>query len=455
MMNMTTRVYRYPLDPTPQQLKLLHRYAEAYRATYNYGWGIKNQAQTNWTWGRDRLIEQGHTKEEANKKAPKGDVPSAFTLTTIFRRNRNLPLYGKMCAHMPSRTLYPWWQHVNENMCCQAFVDLDRAWKNWQAGRANYPKPKQSGKCKESFRTQGIKKLPDSRHVTIPGNKTNLRGGFTIRLHRPASSMLRTLNRYADVKGSGIKGATFAREGTRWFVSFNVSIPEPRAARPDKNQRAAGAIGVDLGVALMAATSTPLNVAGTERREHANPRHIDNAERALKRWQARAARRYAKGKSASGQSRGWHEAQRHVSRLHALVAARRRGYQHLLTKALVTQFEHVVIEDLKVKNMTKSAKGTVEEPGRNVAQKSGLNREILRVGWGEIRRQLEYKSAWYGSKVTAVNPAYTSRTCSNCNHQDAGSRRSQSEFVCTSCGHADNADTNAAIQIRKRGLMNA
>ena len=108
----------------------------------------------------------------------------------------------------------------------------------------------------------------------------------------------------------------------------------------------------------------------------------------------------------------------------------------------------VIVEDLRIGNMTASARGTVEAPGRHIRQNAGLNREILATSWGALRRMLEYKAG----QVLAVNPAWTSQTCHECGHVDAASRRSQADFLCTACGHAANADVNASRNIRRRGL---
>ena len=108
----------------------------------------------------------------------------------------------------------------------------------------------------------------------------------------------------------------------------------------------------------------------------------------------------------------------------------------------------VCIEDLKTSSMTRSAKGTIEDPGTNVSQKSGLNRSILETGWSALRQKLEYTGS---TQVIAINPAYTSQTCSECGTVDAGSRKSQSEFECVACGHESNADVNAALNILASG----
>ncbi len=111
----------------------------------------------------------------------------------------------------------------------------------------------------------------------------------------------------------------------------------------------------------------------------------------------------------------------------------------------------IVIEDLKVSSMSKSAAGTVDEPGRNVAAKSGVNRAILDQGWYEMRRQLEYKQRWRGGEVQTVNPAYTSQKCSCCGHTAKKNRQSQAVFVCVACGYEANADINGARNILAAG----
>ena len=111
----------------------------------------------------------------------------------------------------------------------------------------------------------------------------------------------------------------------------------------------------------------------------------------------------------------------------------------------------IVVENLKVGNMSRSAKGTEQEPGRNVRAKSGLNRSILDQGWGEFLRQLSYKQEWRGGLLISVNPRYTSQKCYCCGFTDASNRASQSEFKCQTCGHEDHADVNAAKNILAAG----
>ena len=128
------------------------------------------------------------------------------------------------------------------------------------------------------------------------------------------------------------------------------------------------------------------------------------------------------------------------------------GYQHRLSHQLVQDHQVVCIEDTQTSNLTRSAKGTAEEPGRNVKQKAGLNRSILAQGWYGLRTKLEYKAEWYGRQFLPVPAHHTSQRCAACEHIAADNRISQSLFRCTNCGHEANADANAAENIRRQGL---
>ena len=130
----------------------------------------------------------------------------------------------------------------------------------------------------------------------------------------------------------------------------------------------------------------------------------------------------------------------------------RRGFQHRITTQLVRDYQTVCIENSKIQNMTRSARGSVGEPGSNVKQKSGLNRSILSQGWYGIRAKLEYKCQWHGRNFIAVPAKDTSRTCSKCGYTDPANRLYQAVFNCRECGFATNADINAAENIRRQGL---
>ena len=132
------------------------------------------------------------------------------------------------------------------------------------------------------------------------------------------------------------------------------------------------------------------------------------------------------------------------------MANARKDFLHTRSTAIAKNHGMVVMEALSVRNMSASAKGSVEKPGRNVRQKAGLNRAILNQGWGRFRVMLAYKLADRGGRLVEVPAAYTSQTCSVCGCVDAANRQSQATFVCVRCGHTANADTNTAINILRR-----
>jgi transposase len=188
-------------------------------------------------------------------------------------------------------------------------------------------------------------------------------------------------------------------------------------------------VGIDRGVAVAAALSTGqlLHCPALTGRERTR----------LRRLQRRLARA-RRGSNRRGRVR------HAIARLRARDRDRRKDWAEKTSTGIARRFDVIRVEDLKIANMTRSAKGTRENPGRNVRQKAGLNREILRSGWGLLVRRLEDKAP---GRVEKIKPALTSQRCSACGQVDRASRESQAVFRCTACGFACNADVNAAINI--------
>jgi putative transposase len=209
----------------------------------------------------------------------------------------------------------------------------------------------------------------------------------------------------------------------RWHAAFAV-IPDSIPA-PGNGQVA----GIDRGVVVSAALSTGelLHCPGLSARERARLRR-------LQRTLARARR----GSNRRGRVK--HAA----ARLRARERDRRKDWAEKVSTDIARRFDVIRVEDLKIAAMTRSAKGTRDNPGRNVRQKAGLNRGILASGWSLLVRRLEDKAP---GRVEKINPAYTSQRCSACGTVDAKARKSQAVFACRSCGFAGNADVNAAINI--------
>jgi putative transposase len=149
-------------------------------------------------------------------------------------------------------------------------------------------------------------------------------------------------------------------------------------------------------------------------------------------------------------SNNWRKQKERIARLHLRIADARNDYLHKVSTEISKNHAMVVLEDLRVRNMSASAKGAVDEPGRNVRQKAGLNKAILDQGWHAFRRMLAYKLAWAGGALELMPPHHTSQTCPECGHVSKDNRQSQAVFRCEACGFEDHADHVAAINILRR-----
>ena len=287
--------------------------------------------------------------------------------------------------------------------------------------------------------------IEDYRHVRL----SHL---GVIRTHNTTKPLVKAVRAGADVKSY-----TVSRAADRWYVSILVKLSRTPMA-PTRAQRAAGAVGVDLGVRYLAALSDEqapqrfaqypaLEFTGDGTPTLANPRWARAAEKRLVRLQRALAR------AQKGSNRRARIVQQ-IARHHHLVALRRESGLHQVSKRLTTGYTLIGLEDLAVAGMTASAAGTVEAPGKRVRQKAGLNRSILDAAFGTLRRQLEYKASWYGSQVQIIDRFFaSSQTCSAC-----GARAKTKlglhvrVFECAACGVRIDRDVNAARNIRAEAV---
>ena len=163
---------------------------------------------------------------------------------------------------------------------------------------------------------------------------------------------------------------------------------------------------------------------------------------------AKLQRKLARQKKGSRNSR---KTKRKIARLHRYIADSRRDFLHKISTKIAKNHSIIYVEDLKVSNMSASASGTKESPGKNVRQKSGLNRSILDQGWYSFFQMLSYKLEQRGGKLIKVDPRNTSRTCPRCGLVSAENRKSQATFACIGCGFRSNADEVGAIKILRAG----
>jgi len=216
--------------------------------------------------------------------------------------------------------------------------------------------------------------------------------------------------------------ATITKEINGFFISIvtRQEIQPPIQITPVDDSQV---VGVDMGVELFAVTS--------EDEENGedfidNPSFTSTYAKKL-RLEQRSLSRKVKG------SNNWYKQKRKVAKIYDKIKCSRNDFLHKESTELLSRYQIAVAEDLKLKNMTKSAKGNADNHGKNVKQKSGLNRSLLDVGIGRYFEYLDYKSKWQGKEFIQVNPAYTSQTCSCCSHVSKNNRKSRSLFVCENC----------------------
>ncbi|EAA0940882.1 transposase [Escherichia coli] len=328
--------------------------------------------------------------------------------------NKYIP-YGKMASWLvewKNATETQWLKDSPSQPLQQLLKDLERAYKNFFQKRAAFPRFKKRGQ-NDAFRyPQGVKLDQENSRIFLPKL-----GWMRYRNSRQVTGV--------------VKNVTVSQSCGKWYISIQTESEVSTPVHPS-----ASMVGLDAGVAKLATLSDgtvfePVN-------------SFQKNQKTLARLQRQLSRKVKF-------SNNWQKQKRKIQRLHSCIANIRRDYLHKVTTTVSKNHAMIVIEDLKVSNMSKSAAGTVSQPGRNVRAKSGLNRSILDQGWYEMRRQLEHKQLWSGGQVLAVPPAYTSQRCACCGHTAKENRLSQSKFRCQVCGYTANADVNGARNILAAG----
>lgn len=322
--------------------------------------------------------------------------------------------------------LYPWFKEQNldldtiSNAIVLRYGAAINQWKISKWSKDKVPRfTPSTEKISVTMRGRKVKQI-DAKTFALPKKMGTFRLGCPLRF-----------------KGD-VRSVTFSFQGGKWYAAFlikpseTISVPEP--APLDTR------VGIDVGVAQFATLSTGEQY----------PSGFDyNAELAklakLQREHARMVKR----------SKNWNKHKIKIAAQHRRIANMRRHYSEVVSKDIAERYQLIAIEDLRVANMTKSAKGTAAAPGKRVAQKSGLNRSILNSSFYMFRTRLEAKAYQRGGQVVAVNAAYTSQTCAACGFASKENRKTQADFECIECGHTNNADINAAQNILHRALCPA
>ena len=265
-----------------------------------------------------------------------------------------------------------------------------------------------------------IRLVQFDKYCRVEGSRIKLPNGIGLVKFRKSQDIIGT-----------IKNVTISKKSGHWYVSFGTEREVENPRHP-----ATSALGLDLGITKLITTSNGVTI---------KPKNSFKANQVKL---ARLQRQLAKKVKFS---ENWKKQNGKIQKLHHHIANVRHDYLHKITTTLSKSHAMIVVEDLKVSNMSKSASGSMENKGRNVKAKSGLNKSILDQGWGMALDMLEYKQHWRGGLLIKVNPRFTSQTCFECQHVAKENRQTQSRFECVKCGYIANADFNAARNILAAG----
>ncbi|MGB3585037.1 MAG: transposase [Tunicatimonas sp.] len=322
------------------------------------------------------------------------------TRIEAWKKQKSVGKYELM-KQLPALKSVDWIADVPSQSLQNVIERLDVAYQNFFAG-GGFPR----WAAKQRYNSILFKS------VQVQGNMVRL----------PKLGMIKTFkDRF--VHGTP-KIATIIREHDGYYICITSTVDAAHIAQyPIRLASESQAVGLDMGIAHFC-----VNTAG----EYTpNPRHFAKYERQLR----IANRSLARRKRGSA---NWYKKKAKLSRLHAKIGRVRRDFLHQQSWKVIRDNGLIAVEDLKVRNMVRSR----------------LAKHISDAGWSTFRNQLAYKSDWYGRTLIAVDPKYTSQTCSECGHKEKENRQSQAKFVCRSCGVEQNADVNAAKNILARALAN-
>lgn len=325
--------------------------------------------------------------------------------------------YADMAKSLPLWKRNPdtvWLKESPSQALQQTLMDLDKGFQKFFKKQSGYPKFKKKGQH-DSFR------FPDAKKIKLEEDNQRV---FLSKL-----GWIR-YRKSRSIEGS-IRNATVSLRGGKWYISIQTQRDVEEPVHPSQ-----AIVGIDVGISKFATLSTGDVIVSIH--------SLRQREEKL----ARLQRQLAKKKKGSKNAR---KIKQKILKCHMKIANIRNDHLQKTTTMLCKNHAVIVVENLQVKKMSRSQKGTVENPGENVRFKANLNKSILDQGWGEFVRQLTYKQQWMGGLVISIAPQYTSQRCSCCGHTAKENRSSQASFCCIVCRHRENADINAAKNIEAAG----
>lgn len=396
-----TKGFKYRIYPSISQAKALLHQMFVYNQAFNICLNIQRSI-----WEKNKNLPK---KERTFLKASDID-----THVKVALNNRNLPFKSVVAQQA----------RMNANEA------LNKAFSVKGRGFAKFKNSKLSKKS-FNWNNQGftIKKI-DSKNAIL----TLWREKIKMRLHRDLP------------KDCHIGAMSVSCENNKFYVSFNLDYTSRISEISKENLDISKALGIDLNIADIALSNGELI------KTHSQDLAKIKYSKAFKTLQKKQSRRVLKSKKAKIKlGSNFRKTQNKLNKLFSKATNQKKDKYHKITSELVDKFDLIVVEDLNIKNMSKSAKGTLQNPGRNIKQKSGLNRSILNTSFYQLISMLEYKSKHNGKLFTKVPPQYTSKTCSKCGQINPYLSLKDRQYLCE-CGNDLHRDINASINILNRGL---
>ena len=330
---------------------------------------------------------------------------SNYRAFTLYKQFTLLRRYSKQ-----------WLQDYSAHIIRASLKSIEKNYKEFFKGNGSgLPKFKKYSRANDSFPLVRGKFRINGKHLHI---------------EKIGEVLIFGNNPYPD--GKPVSG-TVKRECGDWYayIVYEVAV--------DSKPRALKEVGIDRNCGQVALSDGKIyylknpKLKMLEARKRRYQRMMARRDAGCKKTKRNPSNRYIK-------ARVWY--QKTSRKIHQI----RNNWEHQVSKEVATKYSLVYLENLNIKGMTASAKGTLEKPGKNVKQKAGLNKAIQNSGWGKLEQMLSYKT-----NVIKVPAQYTSQRCSKCGHIDKDNRKTQDEFMCLACGHRDNADKNAALNIKASG----
>lgn len=438
------RTYKVRLHTRPIHEKFFRQVCDARRVFFNRLNRLKKREYTqnsrrilSLTDSLNNLVESGViTVEESAQRFVEQKKALKWLSSVELQRLR---------ARYKKTNRYQWLSLADSAALKEACIAVDQAWADYRKNKEEWAKKGKNPNTKpkmpssrKRFKSDTYLAVDDENRIQIDSDGSYLwipkmppiefRDGLG-RLHTKKNWI--KFNQSQPIAGKP-KSIRVIRQSDYWYALIQCAIEsEESPVHPNKDVR----VGLDFGVRHLATLSNGKQFDA-----------VDKCEK-LHRMQKRLQRKFARCVPGSENRK---KLAKRIAKCAKRIADYRSNVHHHVSKEIAQNYGVVAVEDLAIKNMTKSAKGTVEAPGKNIAQKSALNRSILHQAPGNLVAKIKYKVDFAGGRLIKVPPQYTSQTCNACGHIEKENRCDE-KFKCLACGHEDNADVNAAKNILARG----